>query len=216
MTILGGDYSHWNDPNFLALAAAGHRFCWLKCTEGISFVDPRYSAHRTGAQKSSMKTGAYHYFRAAWGGDTQAQHFFDNAFNDALPPAIDVERYNNSGFTKSTFAARLRLCLLGVEQRFGKKPIIYTSKYAWEELVGLAGWEDEYDLWVAHYTSALMPLLPNGWTDYEVWQFTSTPLDTNRMVPAYWSNILGSPPVEDTVMITIKKTTAENLKEALG
>ena len=212
MAIMGLDASHWNTPNFPALVAAGHKFCWLKVSEGPAWLDPSYVAHRLSARNTALKTGPYHYFRAAWGGMTQAQHFFDNAYNDELPPAIDVEAINNTGFTKDVFKSRLRDCLLKTEELFGRKPIIYTSKSKWELLVGLAGWESEYDLWVAHYTSAANPLLPNGWANFQVWQYTSVPLDTDRMQDAYWDALV---PPADIVTINIKRETADDLHRAL-
>src|SRR3990167_3641762 len=137
MTILGGDYSHWNAPDFHVLVAAGHKFAWLKCTEGTTWIDSKYLFHRTNALAAGLRVGPYHYFRASLSGATQAQHFFNTARNDTLPPAIDVERINNLGFTQATFRSRLRECLLEVERLFGRKPVVYTSKYAWEQLVGL-------------------------------------------------------------------------------
>lgn len=210
--ILGGDYSHWNSLDFPALVAGGHKFCWLKVSEGSAWLDAKYVAHRLAARSAGLVTGPYHYFRAAWGGATQAQHFFDNAYNDVLPPAVDVEAINNTGFTKDVFKSRLRDCLLKTEELFGRKPIVYTSKSKWELLVGLAGWESEYDLWVAHYTLAAAPLLPNGWANFQVWQYTSIPLDTDRMQDAYWSALV---PPADIVTLRIKRETAEDLKEAL-
>ena len=211
--ILGGDYSHWNSPNWNALVAAGHKFAYIKATEGTNWVDPKYVAHRLAARNLALKTGPYHYFRAAWSGAIQAQHFFDNSYNDELPPAVDVEAINNTGFTKEVFRTRLRECLLKTEELFGRKPIIYTSKSKWELLVGLAGWESTYDLWVAHYTTATTPLLPNGWADYKVWQFTSAHLDTNHMKDDYWNAL--NPPPTDNITLTISKSAADELHRAL-
>ena len=214
--ILGLDASHWNTPNFPALVAAGHKFCWIKVSEGPAWLDAKYVAHRLAARSAGLVTGPYHYFRAAWGGATQAQHFFDNAYNDTLPPAVDVEAINNTGFTKDVFKTRLRECLLKTEELFGRRPIIYTSKSKWELLVGLAGWESMYDLWVAHYSAAAnAPLLPNGWANWAVWQYTSIPLDTDRMQEAYWNSLNDQPPI-GTVTITIAKSTADDLRRALA
>ena len=213
MTILGLDVSHWNTPDWNALIAAGAKFAYLKATEGTNWVDPKYVAHRLAARNLALKTGPYHYFRAAWSGAIQAQHFFDNAYNDELPPAVDVEAVNNTGFTKEVFRTRLRECLLKIEELFGRKPIIYTSKSKWELLVGLAGWESEYDLWVAHYSAAAnAPLLPNGWANWAVWQYTSIPLDTDRMQDAYWDALVPPP---DSVTLTISRTSADELHRSL-
>ena len=85
-------------------------------------------------------------------------------------------------FTKEAFSARLRACLLETEQLWGKRPIIYTSKSKWEQLVGSVVWASAYDLWVAHYTTAPIPLIPGDWAGkgWKFWQYTSTPLDQNR------------------------------------
>ena len=213
--IFGGDYSHWNTPNFPALVAGGHKFCWLKASEGTDFVDAKYVAHRLAAQAAGLAVGPYHYFRAAWNGASQAQHFFDNAYNDTLPPAIDVERTNNLGFTKAVFTERLAECVWKTLALFGRRPVIYTGKYAWESLVGsapsLAG---QCSLWVANYTTAASPAMPSDWATWQVWQYTSTPLDTNRMQDAYWNSLNDQPPAP--VTITITKSTADDLRRALA
>ena len=202
--VLGGDFSHWNSPDFPALVAAEHKYAWLKATEHISFTDGKYWAHKAAAEAAGMITGPYHYFRAAWAGAPQAQHFFDNVGLDwKLFPAVDVERKNNGGFAQAVFKARLLECLERCEQLFGRKPVIYTSKYAWEELVGSAPWAPDYDLWVAYYSSASnAPLLPSDWTAWQAWQFTSTPLDTNRMKQEYWDSIVGPEPPPAIVKLT--------------
>jgi GH25 family lysozyme M1 (1,4-beta-N-acetylmuramidase) len=212
--ILGLDVSHWNAPNWADWAARGYKFAWLKCTEGTDFVDPKYVAHRLAAQNAALKTGPYHYFRAAWGGATQAQHFFDNAYNDLLPPAIDVEAINNAGFTKAVFAQRLADCVWKTIELFKRRPVIYTSKSKWEMLVGSApAIAGQCDLWVANYTSAAAPAMPTDWSDWVAWQYTSTPLDQNRMKDAFWNSLVGNPP--ETVTVTIRRSTADDLKGAL-
>lgn len=64
---------------------------------------------------------------------------------------------------------------------------IYTSRSRWHEIMGGAYLTDR-KLWVAHYTTALYPLLPVGWDSWWLWQYTSSGrldgyagnLDTNR------------------------------------
>ena len=50
---------------------------------------------------------------------------------------------------------------------------IYTSKYAWQTIMGGAYLSDRR-LWVAHYTTNAYPLLPQGWNGWWLWQHTST------------------------------------------
>ena len=179
---LGLDVSHWNTVKWLEWK--NHRFVYIKCTEGTGWVDDKWMAHQTAAGLNDFYTGPYHYFRAAWSGAAQAQHFYNTVSVRQwdMPPAVDVEKINNTGFTKEVFAARLKECLLEVERLFGRKPVIYTSKSKWEELVGSMAGAASYPLWVAHYANVPTPLIPSDWvgTGYKVWQYTSSPLDQNK------------------------------------
>lgn len=105
---------------------------------------------------------------------------------------------------------------------------IYTSKGAWQEIMGGAYLTDR-KLWVAHYTSNPYPLLPTGWTSWWLWQFTSTGrlpgyagnLDTNRFYGdeadfAAWTGIElpeePEPPVEKLFDARVVTTPPNRLK----
>jgi hypothetical protein len=55
--------------------------------------------------------------------------------------------------------------------------------------------------------------MPTDWADWVAWQYTSTPLDQNRMKDAFWNSLVGNPP--ELVTVTIRRSTATDLKEAL-
>ena len=216
MTILGLDASHWNLPNWSALAAAGHKYAFLKATEGTIWVDLRYQAHDRDAQDAGLVTGPYHYFRAAFAGAPQAEHFWATVEATDLPPAVDVEGINNTGFTQSLFADRLGSMVDRLIALSGRRPLIYTSKSKWDLLVGSApDIASLCDLWVAHYTTLASPLMPRDWTDWKVWQYTSTPLDTNRMKDEYWDSVFPPAPPAASVTITLPKEIADSLHQAL-
>ena len=178
----GIDVSHWNTPDWVKLWQQSYKFAWIKATEGTTWSDSGYWTHKQAAEAAGFKTGPYHYFRAAFDGKLQAQNLKTIAGLDFfLPPSVDVERTGNTGTGQVLFQARLRACLLEVEALMGVRPIIYTSKSMWEELVGTVAWAKEYDLWVANYTTAIAPAIPKDWTEWKVWQHTDKPQDTNRM-----------------------------------
>ena len=215
--ISGIDVSHWNTPDWAALWQQNFKFAWIKATEGTAWQDSAYWTHKDAAEAAGFKTGPYHYFRAAFDGRAQAQNLATIAGLDFfLPPAVDVERTGNTGTGQVLFQARLRACLLEVEALMGVRPIVYTSKSMWEELVGSGvTWAREYDLWVAHYsTAATAPILPSGWTEWKVWQHTSTPLDTNRMKDDYWAKL--NEVSSDEVVLRLKRETFEELKRAVN
>jgi hypothetical protein len=89
-----------------------------------------------------------------------------------LPPVVDVE--NNGGLHPSAYADSIKTFLDKVETRTGYKPIIYTSSGKWPDVEPRPYW-DEYDLWVAHYTTNPEPLVPEAWNikGWHFWQYTS-------------------------------------------
>ena len=220
--ILGGDYSHWNLPDWSALAAAGHKFAYLKATEGTTWGDLRYQAHSRDAQDAGLVTGPYHYFRAAFSGVPQAEHFWATVEATDLPPAVDVEATDNTGFEKSLLADRLGAVVDRLIVLSGRRPLIYTSKSKWDLLVGSdPSIAALCDLWIADYgwdgngNGIGIPRIPKDWTDWVVWQYTSKPLDTDRMQDEYWNTIFPPAPPVGTVTITLPKETADKLHEAL-
>jgi len=212
--ILGLDVSHWNTVDWPSWAARGYKFAWIKATEGTGWTDPKYGEHRTAALAAGFKVGAYHYFRGAMDGSDQAEFFRAVAGDNILPPVIDVESFNNTGIAQATFASRLQECVGSVSSLFGRKPVIYTSRSKWSLLVGSAPQiASECDLWVAHYTLALAPLLPLDWADWAVWQYTSSPLDQNRMRQEFWDTIV---PPSGEVTLKLERATFDKLKAAIN
>ena len=80
-----------------------------------------------------------------------------------LPPVLDVERHDN--YSKAALSQRVKMCLDEIERLFGRKPIIYTAKYFWQDRVGPVTWASEYDLWVANYF-VTKPNLPSDWSTW--------------------------------------------------
>lgn len=55
----------------------------------------------------------------------------------------------------------------------GYKPVLYTSPWFWNTFCQpYPDWTDFVIRWVAHYTEAAQPMLPNGWPDWTLWQYT--------------------------------------------
>ena len=213
--ISGLDVSHWNVVDWPDWANRGYKFSWIKATEGTDWHDSQYFTHKANSEGQGFITGPYHYFRAGFDGAQQAK-FFNTyvGMGGKLPPAVDVESINNTGFAQSFFANRLKACLLECENLFGRRPMIYTSKSKWEQLVGNVSWAADYDLWVAHYSTALTaPLLPNGWVKWAVWQYTSTPLDQERMQDEFYNKIMGES--VDEVVLRLSRKTTEELHQAI-
>ncbi|MFL5675348.1 MAG: glycoside hydrolase family 25 protein, partial [Chloroflexota bacterium] len=180
----GLDVSHWqNAIDWLAVAASGRSFTYIKASEDIDFVDDMYATNRAAATAAGLAVGAYHFaLPDANAGDAvaEADHFVDTAApaSGDLIPVLDLER--SGGLSSTNLTAWVRAWLDRVDQRVGVKAVIYCSPTFWKNYMGDTTWfaNNGYDmLWVAHWTTASDPTVPggawgaNGWT---FWQYTSS------------------------------------------
>jgi len=196
--LLGGDSSHWNIDyirhHLRDLWDQGYRYLYIKVTDGDVWEDPEWQNIYRIAKRIGFKVGPYHYFHPTKNGIRQAAWFYNCAMDQTwdCPPALDVEEPNviETVPSKPIYGARVKACLQEIEELFGKRPIVYTSAYKWNTYV------DVYvpnDLWVAHYTTRPEPLLPRTWQSgrgWTFWQYTTTPIDTNRF-RGDWNEFLG-------------------------
>jgi GH25 family lysozyme M1 (1,4-beta-N-acetylmuramidase) len=182
----GIDVSHWQgNIGWLQVGAAGFDFAFAKATEGTTYTDPTYGTNRTGAGAAGMKFGAYHFARPTAGSDAaavasgiaQADAFvaYAQPRRGDLLPVLDLEK--NGGLSVARLVLWTKAYLDQVYARTGVRPLIYASPSFWKTSLGdtpvfaLAG----HRLWIAHWTSASLPLLPagswggQGWT---FWQWT--------------------------------------------
>jgi len=167
MKVIGVDVSHWEGSIDWKVAEPTLGFAYYKATQGISFIDDQFQNNKAGCQASGLPHAAYHYFIHAMDPLAQARHFIktcDQGYNRYI---IDVEEKDEK-YPASMVKEMLDQC----ELITGIKPAIYTSADAWSYLTPKPKWSKEYDLIVAHYTTAKVPLLPVGWATHKIWQFT--------------------------------------------
>ncbi|MBW2458361.1 MAG: hypothetical protein JRI68_27915 [Deltaproteobacteria bacterium] len=87
-----------------------------------------------------------------------------------LPAVIDVE--STDGLEPAAIAANVTTWVDLVEAGTGRRPIIYTGSYFWNDNVQTTEL-NAHPLWIAHYTQNC-PNLPTAWTDWAIWQYSST------------------------------------------
>jgi GH25 family lysozyme M1 (1,4-beta-N-acetylmuramidase) len=183
-TLEGIDVSHWqNAIDWLAVAASGKTFSYIKASEDIDFVDQNYATNRAAANAAGLVVGAYHFAQPdASAGDAaaEADHFVDTAQPVAgdLLPVLDLER--TGSLSPTVLTAWVRDYLARVQERLGVHAVIYCSPNFWKNYMADTTWfaNNGYQvLWVAHWTTASDPTVPggawgaNGWT---FWQYTSS------------------------------------------
>jgi lysozyme len=171
--LLGLDVSHWDGViDWKIVLASGYKFAYTKATESITYTDDTLVPNVTNAIAVGMPIGAYHFYRLAADPKAQADYFLSKikGLKLDLPPSLDFEE--QASLPQSTVAQNLKIWLDTVEAGVGRKPIIYTNAYYWNTYAGTPSWAKDYGLWVANYTSAPAPLIPKGWTNYLIWQYT--------------------------------------------
>jgi lysozyme len=167
--VSGIDVSHYQgDIEWDELARFGHDFVFIKATEGKELQDKAFFANWTLAGKTSMRRGAYHFFRPEVTADAQARNFFDavDLRPGDLPPVIDVE--DRGKLSTAQLVASVRQLSEIMELRYGVKPIIYTGQNFYNRF--LAGQFDAHPLWLARYDSS-EPVTVCG-RRFEFWQYT--------------------------------------------
>lgn len=94
--VYGADVSHHQGSglDFAAMKRSGIAYCWIKATEGGSFVDPMYLRNRVKAGLAGVHSGAYDFIRPNVDPIRHAEHFFAVAgphIAGDLRPALDAE-----------------------------------------------------------------------------------------------------------------------------
>lgn len=166
----GIDVSHFQgDVDWSRTVATGITFAFMKATQGLHFVDPRYAANRSGAQAAGIPIGAYHFFSPADDPTAQAEHFLKTAGTGAgwLPPVLDLEA-SAKGNSGGSIADNALTWLAHVENETGCTPIVYTNRAYWQAHLGDAF--AAYPLWFAEYAD--QPRLPDGAPDWTFWQYS--------------------------------------------
>ena len=174
--VKGLDVSHWNGtPNFTKLRSAGMRFVFSKASQGTSFEDVTFKRNTRAARDAGLLAGAYHFFDYNKGGKAQAKHFLQTVrrttgLSALLPLVVDVETLSSLGTPNKTLAKqRLHGLIDELYAQTGRYPMIYTSKFMWDKVVGSATSFGRYKLWVACWKCATIHL-PTGWSSWHFWQ----------------------------------------------
>ena len=188
--VLGTDISHYQGSvNWPVLVHANIKFVFIKATQNIE-PDPMFSSHWSYLNENSfgLLKSPYHFFDTSADAEAQANAFCFTVgalkTND-LPPVCDIEIDQTHGTLDSvTRISNLQTFLNIVEQKLGKKPIIYTNMSFFSDYFNNSTVFSNYKLWLARYpsTAKVLPTDPIpqfygsmecGWTGLPAfWQFS--------------------------------------------
>lgn len=174
--IVGVDFSAWeNVLDFNKTKSAGASFCITRGLFGL-MIDKKFREYWPKMKEAGLIRGLYGFL--TWDSDpvVQATTLYEMVKNDLpeMPFIVDFEPYNrgNGDFSIPKDApTRLKSYCDTLEKLDGRKPIIYTGAYIWQESGNTKSFWADYLLWIAAYQTSA-PKIPLPWKNYFLWQYT--------------------------------------------
>lgn len=170
---LGGiDVSHYQGQiNWSEVARnANITYVYIKATEGAKLVDDTYLTNLKGARRAGLKVGCYHFFSPTADVRQQFTNFTHTVKlkDHDLIPIIDIEHRGKASLKQ--FQSRLKLFLRLVEEHYGVRPILYTSRDFYNKY--LSGPFTHYKYMIARYHTDIPKLCDNA--AFVMWQYSAS------------------------------------------
>ena len=159
-------------------------YCYSKATHGADRKDEWFEYNWAKCQEKHILRGNYHFFSLLKDDiDAQINNFLSLNIDynqlGILPPCLDIEEdarpfdTQNIILNRELVIARMHIWLQAVESATGRKPMIYTRKSFWEDVLGNPTGFEDYLLWVAYYREDTPPKTPAAWNGkWHFWQHT--------------------------------------------
>ncbi|MCQ4045880.1 glycoside hydrolase family 25 protein [Streptantibioticus rubrisoli] len=168
--LQGIDVSSYQPSDY---STTGLSFVFIKITEGLGYVNPKWVAQRTTARHAGLVTGFYHYPHIANSPTAEADHFLAQinlVAGDIL--CLDWEWYGQNVSDQQARAYKDAWVAHVRAKAKGHRVVVYASRTNWLTVDADSNCGD--GLWIADYTNAGHPRIKHPWTFH---QYTSTPLD---------------------------------------
>jgi lysozyme len=173
-TIPGIDVSYWQGTiDWAKVKAAGKKYAIMRAAHALK-ADTKFDFNWKQCHVQGLRCGVYQYFEPNIDPIAQANlmlKMMGKLGPGDLPPVIDVE--SKAGMTPAAISAAIKKWIDHVEKAVGRKPMIYTGAYFWEDYVKSTAWVS-YPLWHAQYCSNCCPNIANPWKTWHFWQHSST------------------------------------------
>ncbi len=188
------DVSKWNwPPDFAKMAAAGVDGLIVRASYGTTRderLDEFMARHTLAGSSAPPVVAFYHYFQPWQDWREQAKTLLAAMRQYGVRRgAIDLEEQRLSvmigqpqltslaaGQAKLAADAEQFMALLNKEMPLadGGRHLIYTNASYWGPgMLSNPAWGAAYDLWIAAWTTAKMPVVPKPWGKWTLWQYTS-------------------------------------------
>ena len=172
-TLQGIDVSiYQGSVDWGAVARSGRAFAITLVGDGLS-EDPTFDGNYAGIRAAGMVRGSYQFFRPQRDPIAQAniviRHVGTLAPGD-LAPMLDVEA--TDGASPAQMNAAIHAWVTRIEQALGRRPLIYTGSYFWDDNVGTPDFAS-YPLVLPAY-GPTCPRLPAPWDHWDIHQYSGS------------------------------------------
>lgn len=161
--------------NWPMVRAAGKRFAIARIGDG-TYRDRYFTTNWPAIRAQGMIRGAYLYFEPNQDVRAQAEIVIAAVGRlgpGDLPVTLDVEKPGPGLPSPAMYTARIQQFVDLVTAGTGKRPMIYTGRYYWQDNVRSTAFARD-PLWHAQYTTAMCPNIADQWMDWAFWQYTSS------------------------------------------
>lgn len=168
----GIDISKWQgDVDFGSVKNSGVKIVYIKATEGLSFIDPKFSTNYQKAKSAGLLVGFYHFFRGDVNPLSQANHFIKTISGTSADCKLAIDLESTNGLGKSDLTTNAITFLEEVKRQTGKEVVVYTySNFAQTSIDNRLS---VYPLWIANY-GVNTPQNNPIWSSWVGFQYSST------------------------------------------
>lgn len=135
MGIYGQDWASYQSTN---QSVTGLSFVFLKVTEGLSYVNPKYATQRAWVEKNGLVLGVYHYPHMHNNPDAEVNYFLSKAnIKPGMMVVLDWEGYdvNNRNLSPSEQLAYKEEYMRFIKSKLPHNPVgLYCNTDYWTRI----------------------------------------------------------------------------------
>ncbi len=156
-------------------------FVYIKATEGVGYIDKKLSYNSKEAKRTDLKIGYYHFstlnnFNTEIDAISEANYFISSIKEmpkSDLPLILDIET-NKVGLSKEQVFSWIKSFFKQLETLGYKDYALYSYTPFLDGNLPTNHNLGTIKLWLAAYVSLEAPKLPHGWSNYWIWQYSSS------------------------------------------
>jgi len=134
-------------------------YAFIKCTEGATWIDDKYTANVKGCLTHEVLFSSYHVFSVSADPVTQAKHFLQYYISGDFPPIIDIEYPNSKG-------AKIVSFMNYIKSRLNVEPVIYCCLSDYDKLTTEVPQLKKCSWWIAYHDKDTLPV------SHAIWQYS--------------------------------------------